>query len=115
MIIEAAVMTLLAATTEWRNGGDYVQHFVIPGSPYVSTVTRRLGAVAGVVYDAEGHSRDLDGSKATQIPHCIAVEPPADDTVNTMSRQRAVAPPPGPALTREGGVFRRFLDGFRYR
>jgi hypothetical protein len=25
-----------------------------------------------------------------------------------------VAPPPGPALAREGGVFRRFLDGFRY-
>ena len=38
------------------------------------------------------HARDLDGSKATQIPHCIAVEPPQDDTVNTMSRQRAVAP-----------------------
>ena len=27
---------------------------------------------------------------------------------------RATAPPPGPPLTREGGVFRRFLDGFRY-
>jgi hypothetical protein len=25
-----------------------------------------------------------------------------------------VAPPPQPALRREGGVFRRFLDGFRY-
>jgi hypothetical protein len=32
-----------------------------------------------------------------------------------VARQRPVAPPPGPALTREGGVFRRFLDGFRYR
>jgi hypothetical protein len=29
--------------------------------------------------------------------------------------QRTAAPPPAPALTREGGVFRRFLDGFRYR
>ncbi len=29
-------------------------------------------------------------------------------------RERPVAPPPGPALQREGGVFRRFLDGFRY-
>jgi hypothetical protein len=27
---------------------------------------------------------------------------------------RSTAPPPGPALSREGGVFRRFLDGFRY-
>ena len=32
-----------------------------------------------------------------------------------IARQRTVAPPPGAALTREGGVFRRFLDGFRYR
>jgi hypothetical protein len=32
-----------------------------------------------------------------------------------VARQRAAAPPPAPALTREGGVFRRFLDGFRYR
>ncbi|HWG60451.1 MAG TPA: hypothetical protein VG253_01945 [Streptosporangiaceae bacterium] len=29
-------------------------------------------------------------------------------------RERAQAPPPGPALTREGGLFRRFLGGFRY-
>jgi hypothetical protein len=31
-----------------------------------------------------------------------------------VASQRPVAPP-RPALTREGGVFRRFLDGFRYR
>lgn len=93
MFIEAAVMTLLATTTEWRNGGDYVQRFVVPGSPYVSTVTRRLGAVAGVVYDAEGHARDLDGSKAAQIPHCAAPEPPQTDSmVSAMGRQRAIAP-----------------------
>jgi hypothetical protein len=29
-------------------------------------------------------------------------------------RERPEAPPPGKPLTREGGVFRRFLDGFRY-
>jgi hypothetical protein len=28
---------------------------------------------------------------------------------------RATPPPVGPALVREGGVFRRFLDGFRYK
>jgi hypothetical protein len=28
-------------------------------------------------------------------------------------RERPVAPPPGPSLPREGGVFRRFLEGFR--
>src|SRR5215472_13690971 len=32
-----------------------------------------------------------------------------------IARQRAVAAPPRPPLTREGGVFRRFLGGFRYK
>jgi hypothetical protein len=32
-----------------------------------------------------------------------------------VASQRATAPPPAPALPRDGGVFRRFLDGFRYR
>ena len=32
-----------------------------------------------------------------------------------VARQRTVAPAPEPALMREGGLFRRFLDGFRYR
>jgi hypothetical protein len=31
-----------------------------------------------------------------------------------VGRVRPVAPPPAPALPREGGLFRRFLDGFRY-
>lgn len=29
------------------------------------------------------------------------------------ARERPTAPPPAPALPREGGVFRRFLGGFR--
>ena len=28
---------------------------------------------------------------------------------------RQTAPPPAPSLPRRGGLFRRFLDGFRYR
>jgi hypothetical protein len=32
-----------------------------------------------------------------------------------IARRRDTAPPPAPALPRQGGVFRRFLDGFRYR
>jgi hypothetical protein len=31
-----------------------------------------------------------------------------------VARERPTAPPPGPSLQREGGLFRRFLDGFRY-
>jgi hypothetical protein len=90
MILEAAVAAVLM-TTEWRNGGDYVQRFVVPGSPYVSTVTRRLGAIAGVTYDADGRARDLDGTTARQIPHCVALEPPAGaPELGMMGRTRAV-------------------------
>ena len=32
-----------------------------------------------------------------------------------IATRRATAPPPRPALPREGGVFRRFLGGFRER
>ena len=32
-----------------------------------------------------------------------------------IARQRTTTPPPTRPLTREGGLFRRFLDGFRYR
>ena len=32
-----------------------------------------------------------------------------------IARQRSVAPPPEAPLPLEGGVFRRFFDGFRYR
>jgi hypothetical protein len=31
-----------------------------------------------------------------------------------VARQRATTPPPAPPLPRKGGVFRRFMDGFRY-
>ena len=32
-----------------------------------------------------------------------------------VATQRTTAPPPAPALPRRGGLFRRFMDGFRYR
>jgi hypothetical protein len=32
-----------------------------------------------------------------------------------VARQRSTTPPPAAPLPRKGGVFRRFMDGFRYR
>jgi hypothetical protein len=32
-----------------------------------------------------------------------------------IAHQRPTAPPPEPSLPRRGGLFRRFMDGFRYR
>ena len=37
------------------------------------------------------------------------------DYDHPVARRRAVAPPAAPPLPRHGGVFRRFIDGFRYR
>jgi hypothetical protein len=65
------------------------------------------GDLVGYVPEIEG-SEDFDEA---QIVDAIA----RTDYDQPVARQRAAAPPPSPALTREGGVFRRFLDGFRYR
>ena len=65
------------------------------------------GDLVGYVPEIEG-SEDFDEA---QIVDAIA----RTDYDQPIARQRAAAPPPAPALTREGGVFRRFLDGFRYR
>src|SRR5712664_1999762 len=67
----------------------------------------RDGMLVGYVPQIEG-SEDFD---EPQIVDAIA----RTDYDQPVARQRTVAPAPGPALTREGGVFRRFLDGFRYR
>jgi hypothetical protein len=32
-----------------------------------------------------------------------------------IATRRATAPPPAPPLPQKGGLFRRFMDGFRYR
>ena len=65
------------------------------------------GMLVGYVPVIEG-SEDFDEA---QVVDAIA----RTDYDKPIATQRAEAPPPGPALTREGGVFRRFLDGFRYR
>ena len=32
-----------------------------------------------------------------------------------IATRRSATPPPAPALPQRGGLFRRFMDGFRYR
>ena len=65
------------------------------------------GMLVGYVPLIEG-SEEFDEA---QVVDAIA----RTDYGQPVARQRTVAPPPEPALMREGGLFRRFLDGFRYR
>lgn len=61
-----------------------------------------------------GYVPEIDGSEdftEDQIIDAIV----RTDYDQPIATQRATAPPPAPALTRRGGLFRRFMDGFRYR
>ncbi len=64
------------------------------------------GVLVGFVPMIEG-SDDFDEQ---QVIDAIA----RTDYEQPVARQRT-SPPPATPLPREGGVFRRFLDGFRYR
>ena len=61
-----------------------------------------------------GYVPQIEGSEDFSEPQIIDVIARTDYD-QPIARQRTAPPPPGPALTREGGVFRRFLDGFRYQ
>jgi hypothetical protein len=77
------------------------------GTAGLEAQVMRDGMLVGFVPQIEG-SEDFDEA---QVVDAIA----RTDYDQPIARQRATAPPPAPALPREGGVFRRFLDGFRYR
>jgi hypothetical protein len=63
------------------------------------------GDLVGFIAEIPG-SADFDEA---QIVDAIA----RADYDEPEGKERPVAPPPEPALPREGGVFRRFLGGFR--
>ena len=63
------------------------------------------GDLVGFIPEIPG-SADFDES---QIVDAIA----RADYDEPEGRERPVAPPPEPSLPREGGVFRRFIGGFR--
>ncbi len=77
------------------------------GTASLEAQVMRDGVLVGFVPVIEG-SEDFDEA---QVVDAIA----RTDYEQPIARQRPTAPPPGPALPREGGLFRRFLDGFRYR
>jgi hypothetical protein len=77
------------------------------GTAGLEAQVMRDGMLVGYVPQIEG-SEDFDEA---QVVDAIA----RTDYDQPVARQHATAPPPAAPLPREGGVFRRFLDGFRYR
>ena len=77
------------------------------GTAGLEAQVMRDGMLVGFVPKIEG-SEDFDESR---VVDAIA----RTDYDKPVARQRAQVPDGAPALAREGGVFRRFLDGFRYR
>jgi hypothetical protein len=101
----------------FRGPGEYGVRVTLTGGREAEWDTDgTAGLEAQVMCDGMlvGYVPLIDGSEdfdEAQIVDAIA----RTDYDKPIATQRAEAPPPGPALTREGGVFRRFLDGFRYR
>jgi hypothetical protein len=77
------------------------------GTAGLEAQVMRDGMLVGYVPQIEGSENFTE----EQVVDAIA----RTDYDQPIARQRASAPPPAPSLAREGGLFRRFLDGFRYR
>ena len=77
------------------------------GTAGLEAQVMRDGMLVGYVPQIEG-SEDFTEA---QVVDAIA----RTDYDQPIACQHSAAPAPGPALTREGGLFRRFLDGFRYQ
>jgi hypothetical protein len=77
------------------------------GTAGLEAQVMRDGMLVGYVPSIEG-SEDFD---EPEIVNAIA----RTDYDQPVARQRSEPPAPASALSREGGLFRRFRDGFRYR
>jgi len=77
------------------------------GTAGLEAQVMRDGVLVGYVPSIEG-SEDFD--EAATIDAIART-----DYDQPIATQRRTTPAPAPALTPEGGLFRRFLDGFRYR
>jgi hypothetical protein len=67
----------------------------------------RNGMLVGFVPEIPGS----DSYSEEQIIDAIV----RTDYDQPIATQKSTAPPPAPALPIKGGLFRRFMDGFRYR
>ncbi len=77
------------------------------GTASLEAQVMRNGVLVGYVPAIEGSE---DFSEAQIIDAIVRTD--YDQPVAT---RRETAPPPAPSLPRRGGVFRRFIDGFRYK
>ena len=77
------------------------------GTAGLEAQVMRDGILVGYVPQID----DSENFSEPQIVDAIA----RTDYDQPIACQHSAAPAPGPALTREGGLFRRFLDGFRYQ
>ena len=77
------------------------------GTAGLEAQVMRDGMLVGFVPSIEG-SEDFGEA---EVIDAIA----RTDYDQPIARQRTAAPPPAKPLPPAGGVFRRFLDGFRYR
>ena len=77
------------------------------GTAALEAQVMRDGMLVGFVPQIEG-SADYDVAQTVDVILRTDYDQP-------IARQRAEAPPPARPLPRQGGVFRRFLGGFRER
>jgi hypothetical protein len=77
------------------------------GTAGLEAQVMRNGVLVGFVPVIEG-SENFDEQ---QVVEAIL----RTDYDHPVARRRTTPPPPKAPLPREGGLFRRFLDGFRYR
>ena len=76
------------------------------GTAALEAQVMRNGVLVGYVPSIEGS----DSFTEEQIIDTIR----RTDYDKPIATQRRTAPPPAPALPRKGGLFRRFMDDFRY-
>lgn len=77
------------------------------GTAGLEALVLRDGDLVGFVPKIEGSEEFGEDQVADAIARTDYDQP--------VARLRAEPPPPGAPLTPAGGLFRRFLDGFRYR